>query len=294
MEAHKEHIKILCRVCGKKPKGYVHKKNSDACKGILSSVLGLEVETESEDIYPSGICNSCYLILKRKQNGDIRTTNLSPFTWLPHEDQCQICTAGPSSGGKPKRRKVALEIKGRPSADSVRAILMTIDDLDTPHYAAAPLSTTAFLSTSFLTDLACRKCGCIPNEPVELSTCRHYICVPCIRQSCDGGNTLICDCSDTVIKASDLRPPPPVVVKLYDGLLVICKCGQIVEFKTLKQHLASQCMQTDIPSPSKVTARNLLESTPDSQMQTQTMGFLVDKLMSNNKFLTYRNSSGKV
>lgn len=119
-------------------------------------MLGMEVSTESEDIYPSGVCNSCYLILRQKQKGDIRATNLTPHTWLPHHEECQICTGLPSTGGKPKRRKVTLEVKGRPNAeDNTRAILAKLADLDVPHYSNAPLNTTSFLSNPILTDLTC-------------------------------------------------------------------------------------------------------------------------------------------
>ena len=71
MEAHKEHLKILCRVCCKRPKGYVHKKISEACQSLLSSELGIvDVLSESEDI--------------QKQEGVIRATNLTLHVWQPH------------------------------------------------------------------------------------------------------------------------------------------------------------------------------------------------------------------
>lgn len=299
MEAHKERLKNLCRVCGRKPtRGYVHKKCSDKCQGVLSSVLGIEVSTEPENIYPPGVCNGCYLILRQKQKGDIRATNLTPHTWLPHsEEECQICTALPSTGGKPKRRKVTLEVKGRPNADdNTRAILAKLADLNVPNYGHAPLNTTCFLSNPILPDLTCTICQCIPNQPVEVSTCRHYMCLPCIVRSCESENTLVCQCTNVAVKASHLNSPPSLVLKLYDSLLVTCKCGQIIELKNLDQHLASKCAKIEIPPPSLITVHNLLQSKSDtpSQMQTHTMGLLVDKLLPNNGSLTYRSTSGKV
>lgn len=299
MEAHKDRLKAMCRVCGKKPtKGYVHKKYSDKCQEVLSSVLGLEVSTESEDIYPPGVCNGCYLILRQKHKGDIMATNLTPYMWHPHNDEeCQICTALPSTGGKPKRRKVTLEVKGRPSSeDNTRAILAKLGDLNIPHYASTPLSTTFFLSTPTLSDLICTICQCIPNEPVEISTCRHYMCKSCIASSCENGDILACQCTNTAIKASHLNSPPALVIKLYENLLVSCKCRQVIELKTLEQHLASKCTKVEIPPPSNVTVHNLLQSICDtpSQMQTHTTGLLVDKLLPHNGSLTYKSPSGKV
>ena len=159
MEAHKNHLNNLCRVCGKRPKGYIHKKTSDACQSLLSSELGIHsVASESVNVYPPGICNSCYLILKQKNKGEIKATNLTEHKWLPHdEEECQICMAPQSTGGKPKRRKVTLEVKGRPnSSDTARAVLSKVADLTIPHYADSPVTINSFLMNPLLADLACR------------------------------------------------------------------------------------------------------------------------------------------
>ena len=49
----------------------------------------------------------------QKERGEVRSTNLKSKSWLPHSEDCEICLTV-SGGGKPKRRKVALEVKGRP------------------------------------------------------------------------------------------------------------------------------------------------------------------------------------
>ena len=298
METHKEHLKNLCRVCGsKKPKQYKHDKNSDACQGVLSSVLGLDVSSESEFTFPPCVCNSCYCTLKAKQRGGIRSTNLTPHTWLPHDEHCIICTAPPSSGGKPKRRKVTLEVKGRPSRDdNNRSILAGIEDLNVPHYADFSPHTTSFLPNSMLADLQCKICGCIPNQPVEISTCRHYLCKHCIISSCENGNTLHCDCNSTTVSINKLLAPPPLVVELYNNLLITCNdhCGQVMELKHFKKHLASKCTDFEMPSPSAITVDNLLQASNSSHMVTHTMGLLVDKLMPNNGSFSCRSISGKV
>lgn len=227
MEHHKECLQNKCRVCGKKTKRYKHDKNSGACSGVLSSVLGWDVSSESELIYPPDVCNSCYLTLKEiqkaKERGVIRSTNLTPYLWLPHSDDCLICLTV-SCGGKPKRRKVALEIQGRPSsADVNRAITARVTELNVPQFVAFPLLTSYFLPNSMLTDLLCQSCLCIPNQPLEATACQHYICVPCIVKSCETGCTLSCNCCKTPISATQLRIPSPVVMKLFSNLLVRCK-----------------------------------------------------------------------
>lgn len=104
MEHHKQCLGNRCRVCGKKPNGYIHKKESDACQRVLLSMLGLDVSCESEEIYPPVVCNGCYATLKElvkaEEKGIVRVTNLVPYTWLPHSEDCQICSIVPC-GGKP-------------------------------------------------------------------------------------------------------------------------------------------------------------------------------------------------
>lgn len=95
MELHKKHLENQCRVCGNKPKRYKHDKSSDACQGVLSSVFSLDVTSESDDIYPPVVCNSCYLTMKEiersKQKGEVRATNLTLHSWTPHaEESCQV------------------------------------------------------------------------------------------------------------------------------------------------------------------------------------------------------------
>ena len=84
---------------------------NEACKSLFLSVLGAEVEGESEEIYPTKICSSCYLKLhKSKSDPGIVQSILS--TWSPHSSSCQLCSdheimPGP---GRPKKPK----LDGRP------------------------------------------------------------------------------------------------------------------------------------------------------------------------------------
>lgn len=131
------------------------------------------------------------------------------------------------------------------------------------------------------------------------STCNHYMCVPCIISSCEAGNILSCSCNNSPIAVHQLRAPCVVVMKLFNSLLVRCmsQCGQVMEMKHLKQHLESNCAHIQILSPSKITVDHILH-TPDnstpSQMEVQTTGLLVEKLMPVKGPIRYRSTSGKV
>ena len=116
MDQHKTNMSNLCRVCGRKARGYTHNKCSDKCKAILMSVCGIEVEMEDDDIYPKIVCNSCYISLsnrmKAKEKGEVFT---SPpiHSWNPHTGSCQVCSgvSSQSAGGRPKKKVLT----GRPN-----------------------------------------------------------------------------------------------------------------------------------------------------------------------------------
>lgn len=244
-----EHLKMLqnrCRVCARKPTGYMHKKQSNTCASLLFSMLGIEATSESEDIFPPIVCNSCYITLKRarEEGMDIKLTTLSVHTWEPHSDFCQLCLES-HSGGRPKKRR-----KGRLSEDDPtfqrRKIARRLEELGTSEMASLedPLQRSLFLPSPYF------HCHCISTQPVELATCRHYLCTQCIR---DGIAT--CPCGGNEIHVDQLNKPSPLSLNLISSLLVHCSnnCGEVMELRHLVAHLSSNCENTTIPSPSKIS-----------------------------------------
>ena len=138
--------------------GYVHSKYSQKCASLLFTLLKIRVTTESEDIFPPVVCNSCYLTLKKTKEDEtnILTTPLSMFAWEPHNDLCELClvVVGEFSGRRPKRKR-----KGRPRDDEPtfqrRKVIGRID-------------------------LSCYNCHCIANQPVEVTT-YHHLCMECMK-----------------------------------------------------------------------------------------------------------------
>ncbi len=88
MDHHQSIIKNLCRVCGKAIKTYMHTKNTDVCKSLLYTALGIEVTSEAEDVYPPSVCHNCYRTMqkieKSKESRVAFKTKLSISTWAPH------------------------------------------------------------------------------------------------------------------------------------------------------------------------------------------------------------------
>ena len=94
-------------------------------------------------------------------------------------------------------------------------------------------------------------------------------CVQCILSVCETNTPLYC-CTTTPVTAL----PSPLVVKLLDSLLVQCKngCGEYGTEAFEKPLIAPQLKS------SHHSGQPAANPTP-SQMQTHTLGLLVDKLM---------------
>ena len=212
MEQHTKLLKNRCRVCGNKPRGYVHNKQSKACGSLLSTLLAIDVMSESEDIFPPVVCNSCYITLKKAK--EERT------------DQ---------------------------------------------------------------------HCQCIPSQPVELDTCRHHLCIQCIKSGITA-----CPCTEnSSILANHISKPSPLTLNIIGSLLVRCTdCGEVMELQHLMTHASSKCEHTTVPCPSKVTVKQLLldreQGSKQSLMELHNMELVAEKLVPSNGHVTLRSSSGKV
>ncbi len=286
MEQHKKYLENQCRVCGVKCKGYTHNKNSEQCKTALLSAFGIDVGEESETVYPPLVCHTCYLTLRQLQNAKetemFRETKLVPQTWSPHNNQCQVCQdAGVAPRGRPKKRKA----KGRPSEDDIhyhnRKLMHHLGTLKTPTYARSTIPTSQFLSTPYLPDLSCQICKSIPIQPIQLLSCHHFLCLSCIQTQSKNDSEISCPCNNKVLSVADVDSPSKLSLKILGGLLVQCDrgCGQVVELENFMQHVDSGCTNVPVPLPSKITVEQLLELELPSNLLTQTMGLVVDKLI---------------
>ena len=114
----------------------------------------------------------------------------------------------------------------------------------------------------------------------------------CTIKCYEDSSILSCPCGSGPVTAYQLRLPPPVIMKVLNSLLVRCAigCREVMEFEHLHhQHMSSKCTMVNIPPPSKVTVDLLLRA-PDpecrSQMETQTIGLIVEKLLPANGSIT--------
>ena len=106
-----------------------------------------------------------------------------------------------------------------------------------------PLDKCLFLPSD---DLSCYNCHCIPNQPIELTTCHHQLCMGCIK-----GGLIECPCGSTVL-VEHINTASPLTLNLIGSLLIHCNnkdCKEVMELKHLMAHISSSCQHTTVPPP---------------------------------------------
>lgn len=293
MEGHQSRLKFLCRVCAKTSKKYSHRKDSDVCKPLLLAAVGVDVESEPKEVYPSCVCNKCYLSLQRikksKETGVVLKSQLILSSWSPHSDEsCPICDD--DSSDKHQIKKSA----GRPRNDDIchlsREIMREVNNINPPQYSNLSLESSHFLPTPILQSLLCQHCKCIPNRPLELFPCHHLICILCIIKITET-HTLTCSCSPV---ETQIIQPHPVVIELLGSLLLNCpgECGQVITLQLLLQHLQSNCVRRNVtPTPplSQITVQQIIDSAPESAVVQYTMGLLVEMFIPSSGSVLYKS-----
>lgn len=178
-----------CRVCGSRLKGtkYLNTKYIDVLK-----LYHIDPSSDDSAIHPKFFCNSCYLTAKtastKLQPGE--TINKEKFDWVPHDDDCHICTAG-RGGGRPKKKSFG----GRPSTlvQHIRAVSCPI-----------PATEIRVLDAQYKEDVCCIVCKCLAIKAVEIQPCkilaRQSCCIQLVSQkqpafTCPGCS-LSHDCAD--------------------------------------------------------------------------------------------------
>ena len=170
--------------------------------------------------------------------------------------------------------------------------MRAVNTINPPKYTDLTLYSSLFLKSSFLDDLLCQHCKCIPNQPLELIPCRHLICISCISKITES-RTLTCTCNP---KEVGISIPHPLVLNMLGSLLLKCprECGEVIELGHLEKHLASNCSHTYTPPLSQITVEHLLDSSLSSTLEQYTMAMLAEKFIPSSGSVTYRSPSGKV
>ena len=219
-------------------------------------------------------------------------------SWQPHTESCPLCLrcAEESVGGRPRKRKPD-ESSRDPDIRRVKAFLHVVNSLELPQTEDS-LDDSHFLQSPILRHLSCKVCCCVSFQLVELLTCRHFLCKPCIVSACKEGE-VVCPCNMTPLQEDELCVPSQLTLELLEHLLVRYTrgCMEVMEFKDLAGHLASGCTSTTVLSPSHISAQQLLdldlENAP-SMMATNVIDRLVDKTLPASGPFTLKAPTGKV
>ena len=168
--------------------------------------------------------------------------------------------------------------------------------LTSPIYAHTPIQKVHFLTTPYLDDLSCKICGCVPNQPLQIITCQHFVCMSCVQDLCGCGKEITCPCNGRIVYGDEICLPSNLLLKQFGNLLLHCTkgCGQVVELQHLTAHIDSVCVDVNVPPPSKVTVEQLVQLQPSSQLYTAIMGLVAEKMIPASAPVTLRSSTGKV
>ena len=86
---HREALKNLCRVCGKKLKS--QKKETKSFKCLIKECFGHDVIGEDQSIFPSFFCHNCHTKMQNIKKG--RKSDLHLAKWHAHSEvHCKTCS----------------------------------------------------------------------------------------------------------------------------------------------------------------------------------------------------------
>ena len=139
--------------------------------------------------------------------------------------------------------------------------------------------------------LDCLICMRLLNRPLQLS-CGSILCLQCLRDWMLSPS-VTCPCCYCDLDRNHIRPPPPLIVTLMEGLLICCtrKCGKVIRVDQYVQHLQGQCRshyQQQLHSPSRMTIKEVL-SRPTTAPSTPSELCLTEHLV--RKMLDQSSSS---
>ncbi len=137
------------------------------------------------------------------------------------------------------------------------------------------------------TEPLCPICTQLLDRPIQL-VCGTIICLKCCTSWIQFHHPpLSCPACYVQLDCDHIRPPPPLVLSLVEGVLVYCVrgCGKIVKLGQYQQHLKGACQSHYhqlANSPSKVTISEVLarpSTSPATPAEVKVAEHLVRKIM---------------
>ena len=186
---------------------------------------------------------------------------------------------------QPGRPRKGRKNRGRPTSTSTTALIHQIQAVAPPSMVDEQCDYKFTHSSVCQSDVECPMCLCVLDRPVELH-CGPLVCAGCCSQWIQsfGHPATPCPCcySSDPLSIVDIRPPPPLVVKLLGNLLVH-KCTDHNHFacEVYSSQPSCCCCISYIYVP-PITIQDMLShppKTPVLESERQIAGKIVTRLL---------------
>ena len=184
----------LCFLCGNFFKKSFSIENH---KDKIKTAFYIDVTPCSDNsIFPSKICERCYLKLKNIIKGSSTLEPMKPINWKEHDPvACSVCSTQPDRRGGKRIKNISKNI-GRPN--------LTMETVWTRKRSEQLKSTTKDVISNFheLTDptlidipstlnpqmkhCLCKLCSTLLSRSIKITTCEDVFCYNCLLPKIEG------------------------------------------------------------------------------------------------------------
>ena len=228
---HKARLKQLCRTCGEKiplnAKSFDKFKYSD----LIWELLSINCEKDSPDVHPSRICNRCRLCFSRRN-----VDKLNNISFVPHNDNCTVCTSHKRSRGRPKKGHCSTSQEPYVENKTVDEGLSDEEDSvdNFQNVVIHSLSVDRFNSVDVAQVFVCTVCRAVPCVPV-VTSCSHIFCKECITGWFS--NSAACPVCRSIVEETEISPLRGQLLHIYESLQLSCvHCADFFKISEIENH----------------------------------------------------------
>ena len=238
----------------------------------LTTVFGVDVESDDPSLHPTHFSHPCQLVTHKSLSAgkEYRHKTVLFSEWCKHvENSCRVCDHYKKlqSGGRPPKRVRT----GRPPADSARYCSQRVNEIapEPSHYPPFTICNSTDHQVLDPFQLQCPICCDLLCAPIELVTCGSIVCAECCCNWIKHCNTLSCPCcySSHISDFNTIRSASPHILSMLGSLCVLCdECHCHVRLEKLHEHVASSCSTHTYPPASTVSIEQVLKQPPTAPL----------------------------
>ena len=224
-EYHQDEFKKFCRVCGER---ISRNRVSFSCRQQADNkaqTFGVFCRDDCPDVHLPFICHGCFSVTQRSKAAAEEDKQyhhtVETFSWISHTpDECTICEhfEKVSTGGRPKKKHRKPSI--RSAVDHIRSIAPPSFPInDTPARKVTQLGSNSAITA----ERACKLCGMILDQPIQLTECNNLVCMNCLCTALEEREGLLCPCcSGDHLRDFTLIHPTSVIMTVLGNHTVSC------------------------------------------------------------------------